>query len=222
MSGTSRVQRFGAVEGASSRSRLLVAVVVGVLAAGATLAAGAVSAAALVGWDAVAVMFTASVWLTVRRYDAPTTARHALRDNPSRPAADTVVLVAAVASLLAVAVVLVDAGNATGGAKVADLALGVTSVVVSWTLVHTIFALNYARLYYQEPVGGVDFNSQDQPAYLDFAYLAFTIGMTFQVSDTQISRTDIRRAALRHALIAYLFGSVIIAVTINLVAGLSK
>ncbi len=94
------------------------------------------------------------------------------------------------------------------------------SVVLSWATVHTVFTLRYTRSHYQEPEGGVDFNESDPPAYLDFAYLAFTIGMTFQVSDTDLTTKSIRRIALGHALMSYLFGAVIVALAINIVASL--
>jgi uncharacterized membrane protein len=80
--------------------------------------------------------------------------------------------------------------------------------------------LRYARGYYSEPGGGIGFNEEDLPAYLDFAYFSFTIGMTFQVSDTNISRKDIRSLALHHALLSYLFGAVILATAINVFASL--
>jgi uncharacterized membrane protein len=99
-------------------------------------------------------------------------------------------------------------------------ALGLVSIGVSWLTVHTIFALRYALLYYAEPAGGIDFNSDERPSYRDFTYLAMTIGMTFQVSDTALSSSAIRAAALRHALLSYLFGSLILASAVNLVAGL--
>jgi uncharacterized membrane protein len=100
--------------------------------------------------------------------------------------------------------------------------VAISSVVLSWAVVHTIFTLRYARLYYVGTDGGIDFNQDQPPRYTDFAYLAFTLGMTFQVSDTDLKTSTIRATALRHALLSYLFGAVIIAVTINLVAGLSK
>jgi hypothetical protein len=81
-----------------------------------------------------------------------------------------------------------------------------------------IFTLAYARLYYAEPRGGVNFNEETPPDYRDFAYLSFTIGMTFQVSDTNLETKEIRRTALRHALLSYAFGAGIIATTINLIA----
>lgn len=95
--------------------------------------------------------------------------------------------------------------------------LGVLSVVVSWLLVHTIFMLRYAEEYYRESGGAIDFPGTKQPTFQDFAYLAFTMGMTYQVSDTNFQSTTLRAVALRHALLSYLFGTVIVATTINLV-----
>jgi uncharacterized membrane protein len=101
-------------------------------------------------------------------------------------------------------------------------ALAVGSVVLSWSVVHTVFTLRYAHLYFSPPLGGIDFNQNPHPRYLDFAYVAFTIGMTYQVSDTDLTTETIRAAALRHALLSFLFGTVILATTINVVAGLLK
>jgi uncharacterized membrane protein len=79
-----------------------------------------------------------------------------------------------------------------------------------------------ARLYYSHPAGGIDFNQQAPPRFSDFAYLAFTVGMTFQVSDTDLQTPTVRAAVLRQALLSYLLGAVILATTINLVAGLLR
>ena len=103
-----------------------------------------------------------------------------------------------------------------------QVGLSLASVVLSWAVVHTVFTLRYARLYYWGPDGGVDFNDDAKPRYSDFAYLAFTIGMTFQVSDTALSANEIRRTTLRHALLSYLFGTGILATAINLVASLTS
>jgi uncharacterized membrane protein len=99
--------------------------------------------------------------------------------------------------------------------------VSVGSVAAAWAVVHTVFTLRYALLYYGGPDGGVNFNQKEDPAYADFAYLAFTIGMTYQVSDTDLQTRPIRATALRQALLSYLLGAVILAVTINLVAGLA-
>jgi uncharacterized membrane protein len=98
----------------------------------------------------------------------------------------------------------------------------VLSVVISWLVVHTLFTLRYALVYYTGNERGVDFNQTAPPRYTDFAYLAFTVGMTFQVSDTTLTTHAIRSTALRHALLSYLFGSLILAATVNLVASLAS
>jgi uncharacterized membrane protein len=100
------------------------------------------------------------------------------------------------------------------------VALGIVSVLLSWAVVHTVFTARYARLYYTGPDGGIDFNQKAPPRYIDFAYVAFTVGMTFQVSDTNLTTHEMRGTVLRHAMLSYLFGAVIIAATINLIAGL--
>ncbi len=96
----------------------------------------------------------------------------------------------------------------------------IAAVVVSWFAVHTDFTLRYAHAYYTPPVGGIEFAGVDRPDYLDFAYVAFTVGMCYQISDTAMLTVPFRRTLLRHALLSYLFGAVIVAVVINVVAGL--
>jgi uncharacterized membrane protein len=87
-------------------------------------------------------------------------------------------------------------------------------------MLHLMYTARSAQLYYGEPVGGIDFNSNDQPSYRDFCYFSYNLGMTYQVSDTEVSSTAIRSVVLRHCLLSYVFGTVILAATINLVAGL--
>jgi uncharacterized membrane protein len=133
-----------------------------------------------------------------------------------------VVVFAAVAAMLSVALVIFGSSQDSGTAAAGRTILGVISVAGAWAVLHTTFTLKYARAYYGDHVGGINFNQDEPPAYRDFAYLSFTLGMTFQVSDTNIETSPIRALALRHALLSYLFGAVIIAVTINLLAGLSN
>jgi uncharacterized membrane protein len=208
------------LEGISASARVALAaipgVVVGIVLAFFTVA----QAAALIGWDVAAATFLVGVWLTIGVLEPEATQHRATRLDPSRDLADVLVITAGVAILTAVALALARAGGAHGGTKAYLLAVGLVSVVLSWLSVHTIYTLKYARLYYGDEVGGIDFNEQDRPDYVDFAYLAFTIGMTFQVSDTNLTAKPIRRTALRHALISYLFGAVIIAIVINIVASL--
>jgi uncharacterized membrane protein len=210
---------LGDAPGALARTHLLVAVGAGAAAALLTaLLGGPWSVATPVGWIAGGAVYLGWMWTTLWPMDAPTTARHAVREDPGRAAMDVLVLTAAVASLAAVALLL----TASGPNPDLRAALSVGSVAVAWAAVHTTFAVRYARLYYAGPDGGIDFNSDEPPAYTDFAYLAFTIGMTFQVSDTAISAKAIRSTALRHGLLSFLFGTVVIATTINLLASLGR
>jgi uncharacterized membrane protein len=177
-------------------------------------------AAILIGWDAAALILIAWIWLAVSGLDATETRTHAVREDTSIQLSELIILTSGVALLAAVGLVLVRAGQASGGTKAALIVLGVLSVALTWALVHTVFALRYARTYYREPIGGIDFNEDDPPTYLDFAYLALTIGMTFQVSDTNLTTKNMRRIALVHALLSYLYGAVIIALVINVVSSL--
>ena len=208
------------LEGLPAKTRIMVSAVPGAIAGIVVAFFTFKEAAALIGWDVASVSFLAGVWLTIGHLDPEATQRRATRLDPSRGLADVLVVSACVAVLAAVALALVRAGGTHGGTKAYLLTLGLVSVFFSWLSVHTIFTLKYARLYYGDEVGGIDFNERDLPEYLDFAYLAFTIGMTFQVSDTNLTSKVVRRAALRHALVSYLLGAVIIAVVINIVASL--
>jgi len=177
-------------------------------------------AAPLLGWDAAACVFLGWTWRVIGGLDADTTATIAVEDDPSAPVAHAVIIAAGIASLGAVGLVLVRAGQSPGVAKALLVTVGVASVGLSWASVHTVFSLRHARLHYGAEAGGVDFHDGGSPAYGDFAPMAFTIGMTFQVSETDLTATSLRRTALRHALLSFLFGAVILALTIDVVASL--
>jgi uncharacterized membrane protein len=186
----------------------------------AALAGGASwSVAALCASDVAALVFIVWVWIAVGHADAVATSRLARTEDASRLAAESVLIGAGAASLVAVAFTLSQAGDAIAPERGLLTALAIGSVALAWTSVHTVHLLRYARLYYSEPEGGVDFGGQ-APDYADFTYLALTIGMTFQVSDTSLTTKRVRRVALHHALLSYLFGTVIVAITVNSVAGL--
>jgi uncharacterized membrane protein len=199
-----------------------VAVLVGAVVTVPAIRASSLPLGLLVGWDTTAAVYLAWLWTTLRTRDAERTATRATTTDPDRAITDVLLLTASVASLLAVGFVLAHAGQNPGPQELLRIGLALASVVLSWAMVHTVFTLRYARLYYSGPDGGIDFNEPDPPTYSDFAYLAFTIGMTFQVSDTPLRSKDIRRTVLRHGLLSYLFGTGILATTINLVASLSS
>lgn len=205
----------------TARQRLIVSAAAGLLTGLLLIVLGQPSYALLGGWDVAALSYVAGVLLGVLPFDAPATRIHALQENPGRATADALLIAASLASLVAIGILVLLARDATGAAKAADIGLSLISVVISWSVVHTLFLLRYARIYYGDPEGGVDFNQEESPQYTDFAYLSFTVGMAYQVSDTDITSRPMRSAILAHALLAYVFGTVIIATMINAIAGLS-
>ncbi|WP_262285257.1 DUF1345 domain-containing protein [Micromonospora sp. MA102] len=203
--------------------QLVVMALVGVFAAAAAAAMLAPVLAPLVGWDGAALSWLILQWGRLSRLDAVRTARLAKLEDPNRATRDALLLAACLASLLAVGLVLTTAHNVPPGLP-RDLygGLGVLSILVSWFVVHTVFTTRYARLYYSGEPGGIDFHQAEPPCFSDFAYVGFTVGATFQVSDTDLSSSEMRRTALRHLLLSYLFGAVIIAATVNLLASLAQ
>jgi uncharacterized membrane protein len=176
----------------------------------------------LVGWDVTAVLVVGSVWLTIGVFTSEQTKEFATQEDDTRAGTHFLLLGAALVSLVGVVLAFLKGNQGAHRQEVLLESFGVLTIACSWLLVHTVFALRYAHLYYTEPEGGIDFKSQgaEDPDYVDFAYTAFTVGMTFQVSDTDITRREMRHQVLRHALISFLFGAVILATTVNVVASL--
>jgi len=206
----------------SGRTRVVVAAAFGALAA--LIVAWFVpwQLTVLIAWDVTAALVVGTVWLSIRHFTAEETQRLAVQEDDTRAGTHLLLLGAALVSLVGVLLAFLKANEGMHREEVVLEAFGVATIVCSWLLVHTVFALRYAHLYYTEPEGGIDFKSKgvERPDYLDFAYTAFTVGMTFQVSDTDITRREMRRQVLRHALISFLFGAVIVATTVNVIASL--
>jgi uncharacterized membrane protein len=211
----------GGVKGShiSAGTRVLLAFAAGVLAFGIASLLMPWQVATLIGWSVSAAVFVASVWLSVGRMDGAATAEFAMIEDDSRAGAELVLIIASAASLLGVALTLLMASAESGAARAFITGIATVSVILSWGAVHTVFMLRYARLYFANG-GGIDFNDEQTPTYLEFAYIAFTIGMTYQVSDTAVSVKDIRSTAFRHALLSYVFGTGVVAMLINVVASL--
>jgi uncharacterized membrane protein len=208
--------------GATAGTKISISALAGVVAAVIVLLAGQPKYAPAVGWDVAAISLLTWTWLVIWPMGSHETKTHATREDPSRPVGDILVLGAAVVSLVAVGFFLVQANSAKGATQSMLAAVAVVTIAFSWLLIHTIYALRYAQLYYTGADGGVDFNESTSPRYVDFAYLAFTVGMTFQVSDTNLTKLAVRATVLRHALLSFVFGSLILATTVNLVAGLGR
>jgi uncharacterized membrane protein len=200
--------------------RILIAVVLGVAVA---LVVGNTVGwrFAIAGWIVTAGVYVVWTRLLLGGLDADQTREYVTREDPTRWVADAVIVSASVASLGGVGYV-VAAGSRSGAGAVEAAVVGILTVAASWFAVHTLFSVHYARLYYSDEPGGINFHDPEPPRFRDFAYVAFTVGMTFQVSDTEIGLTSIRATVLRHALLSYLLGAVVLAVTVNLIAGLGS
>ncbi|MFC4456279.1 DUF1345 domain-containing protein [Deinococcus sonorensis] len=209
----------------SALFRLSVSGVVGVVVA--ALVQGRWELRLLSGWCALALTFLALAWRVILTADSDMTKRLATREDDGRAMSGLLTLTGSLGSLVAVVYVMAQVSDLQkaghGGLATLLSVLSIATVVLSWLLIHTNYTFRYAHSYYDEqPEGGVQFDGTGAPDYLDFVYLAFTIGMTFQVSDTNISKRNIRRVLTWHALISYAYGTVLVALTINTVAGLMK
>lgn len=200
--------------------RVLTSLGIGVVMAAGAWRLGVPELSPLLGWGVAATVGLVWVWRISWPKDHHETKRLAKEEGDAR-STDTGVLIGAVASLGAVALALVRTVSHTP-LTAALVILSVVTVVVSWGLVNTVFAFKYARLYYVDEEGGIDFRQENPPAYSDFAYLAFTIGVTFGVTDNHVVSTHIRKIALAHAVLSYFFNTGILAVAINLVTGLGQ
>ncbi len=176
------------------------------------------------GWITAAVVYLVWTLLLVLPLDAHRTAEHVRQryEDGTPRLSHLIVLIAAVASLGGVGYLL--AAESGHDRHLGEALIGILSVIASWFAIHTTFMLRYAQLYYRGGESGtVDFNQPDhyRPSYLDFAYLAFTVGMTYQVSDTNITSRQMRGAVLAQAMVSFLLGAVVLASTINLVLELA-
>jgi uncharacterized membrane protein len=178
--------------------------------------------APVAAWVAATLVVLVWVWRIIWPQDDEGTKRLAEAESQSRTT-DSAVLVAAVASLAAVVLALVQFSGGQDTAATASVLLSVLSVILSWTLVNTVFALKYARLYYVDDDGGLEFGQEEPPAYSDFAYHAFTVGMAFSGPEgAEPTSARVRKVVLGHALLSYALGTGILAVAINLVTNLGQ
>jgi uncharacterized membrane protein len=172
----------------------------------------------LLGVAVVHAAFVASGWIALWPLDADTTRANTRRED-FQPAAEELVVVAiSLCGLLGIVMLLV-VGHSSQGRLAAAVAL--VGVFLAWASLHLMYAARYAHLYYDGDAGGIDFNSDDKPVYRDFFYFSYNLGMTYQVSDTSVTSSKIRAVVLRHTLLSYVFGAVVLASTINLVAGIA-
>ncbi|MGM9474790.1 DUF1345 domain-containing protein [Pedobacter sp. GSP4] len=176
------------------------------------------------GWDIFCLVLITLHWYMFFHTSAAETHLKAKMQDETRGEIFAIVVVSTFAGLLAVVLLLINKDI-----EPLDLVIAILGMFLSWFLVHTTFTMRYAHLYYGDKKkekskdgSGLEFPGDDEPDFIDFAYFSFVLGMTFQVSDVEISDRTIRRLSLLHSLIAFVFNTVIVALTINAVAGLSK
>jgi uncharacterized membrane protein len=204
----------------SAVPRLVGAIVAGVIVATIVGLTGNPAAAALAGIAVAGAIFVGTGWIVLWPMDAERTRRNARRED-FKPLLEELTVTAAALFALAGVVTLIIGGSAQGKGSAA---VALICVFLSWGALHLMYATRYAFLYYGGPDdaaggGGIDFNSKAPPAYRDFFYFSYNLGMTYQVSDTAVSSSIVRGVALRHCLLSYLFGVVILATAVNLVVG---
>jgi uncharacterized membrane protein len=177
------------------------------------------------GWDTATLAFLLPAWSVIIRADSSRAPQLAAREDQTEGSARGLLVGASVASLVGAGYALHLADRESGAPRVLLIGVAVLTVVLSWTVINTVYTLRYADQNFRSKPGGIAFGTEDgqqHPGYRDFAYVAFTIGMCYQVSDTTLRDPRIRRTVLAHALLSYLFGVVIVAGTVNLIAGLFR
>jgi uncharacterized membrane protein len=216
---------FQRIANADAHHRFLaVAVLSAIMFAG---LAGRVSMMAhiFITWDFFSFCMLALAWIRIVSAD-PRNARQTARlQDSSYTAIFVFVIISACASLLALGILLgSSAKDLSGGRLTGHILLSVSTVICSWLLVHTMFAIRYAHLFYKKGCtahgSGLEIPGEKEPDYIDFAYFSFVIGMTFQVSDIQITSRAIRRLALVHSIVSFAFNMIILALTVNIISGL--
>jgi len=210
---------------APAMRRALSVLVVGLVVAVALLPFVTWGMALVGGWDAAALTFLLTTWPIIIRADSSRAPLLAAREDQTEGSARALLVGASVASLLGAGYALHLAGQHSDAPRVLLIGIAVLTVVLSWTVINTVYTLRYADEHFRSRPGGIAFgggDGQQHPSYRDFAYVAFTIGMTYQVSDTTLRDPRIRRTVLAHALLSYLFGVVIVAGSVNLISGLFR
>ena len=208
-----------------ARPRLFVSAVVGAVAAFGMPGAPGATLRAVIGWDTGVAVFLILVFVMAARANSATMSRHAEREDEARWAFLALMAAAAFFSMFAILGMIRGARGAQGGISLALTLLGGATILLSWLFAHTVFAVHYAHDYFAErgagAVPGLAFpGAREDPDYWDFLYFSFVVGMTCQVSDVQVVAQRWRRLVLAHGIVAFLFNTVVLALCINLIAGL--
>lgn len=177
-------------------------------------------------YDSAAIMYLLTTWGGLLRADPVRTYRRAAVEDPGRNIVLVIVLISVIAGLAAAISILGHGPNVPEKDRALALGFGLAAVALGWILIHTAFVVRYAHLYYYDDdedgsaQRGLTFPGTADPDDYDFAYFSFVIGMTFQVSDVQITDPGVRRVVLLHAIISFAYNTAILALVVNLASGL--
>jgi uncharacterized membrane protein len=182
---------------------------------------------AMLTWDVFALSVLALAWVTILTTPDDALRRRAQEQDLSRSLIFVFLVIAAVSSLFAVVYLLHSTKVSQSSHLLLHCLMTLFAVVGAWAVTHTVFGMRYAHTFYgddephgQDHAGGLDFPGNCTPNYMDFAYFSFVIGMTFQVSDVQVTSREMRQLVLLHGIISFAFNTVILALAINTVSSL--
>ena len=207
-----------------ARPRLVIATILGLSTLAVLPASLSATTRALLAWDAGAGLYLALAWIMMLRASVERMRRRAKQQDDGAVVVLALTVFASLASLAAIALELIGAKSYSSHTQHLHLALSVVTILCSWFLVHTAFALHYAHEFYEDTPGTkqgcLSFPGNSEPKYLDFVYFAFVLGTTSQTSDVTISSSAMRRLALIHGVIAFFFNTTLLALVVNIAAGL--
>lgn len=210
----------------SSRPRLFIGLVCGFAVAPFLPAALDHTIRAILGWDTGVVVYLVQSAVLFIAEPAERMAANAEAQEEGEWTIFALTVAAVAFSFAAIVSEFASMKDATGTQRNLHIALVAVTLFVSWMMTHTTFAFRYAHEYYGKQPGqpdidrGLEFPGEQRPDYLDFMYFSLVLGMTFQVSDVQITSRKLRRLAAVHGLLSFLFNTIILALTVNLAAGL--
>jgi uncharacterized membrane protein len=187
-----------------------------------------VPAVILLTWISFALVVIIMDWIIILWSHPREVRKIAKLQDSSRTFIFLFVIAASLMSMVAILFLLMSTKGLPPASVSKHIFLAITAVIISWWLVHSVFTLRYAHMYYDTdtddgkpvPVGGLEFPGKEDPDYLDFVYFSFVLGMTFQVSDVEISAREIRRWAWLHGLLSFAFNTAIVALSINVISGM--
>jgi len=180
----------------------------------------------LLGWIVGVAFYLALAWWLCECFDAKRTRQRAQAQDETSVVLFMLMLLASMACVAAIVVMMQQGSELSGVERSLHVVLSVVALIISWLFIQTIFAFHYAHRYYQEekrkePGGpGLEFPGGLDPDYFDFLYYAYVVGMTSQVSDVQVTSREMRRLTLVHSVLSFGFNMLVLALGINVVAGM--